>query len=69
VDSTWGDAVCASETCDRTNRTGVYLVGFPALGVLKVAITSSRSDRRIEDHATAGGVLRNVIGTDDRARA
>jgi hypothetical protein len=47
----------------------VYLARFPALGVLKVAITSSRSDRRIEDHATAGGVLRNVIGTDDRARA
>jgi hypothetical protein len=47
----------------------VYLVGFPALGVLKVAITNSRNDHQIEDHATTSAVLLDVIDTDDRAVA
>jgi hypothetical protein len=65
----WGRCcVCFGDVRqDEPHR--VYLVQFPALGVLKVGIRNSKNDHRIEDHAAASGVLLDVIDTNDRAGA
>lgn len=47
----------------------VYLVRFPALGVLKVGITHDRHDRRLIDHQLAGGHVVDTVRVPDRAAA
>lgn len=47
----------------------VYLFHFPALGVMKIGITHNRDDRRLSEHAFAGGELLGTVVVSDREAA
>ncbi len=47
----------------------VYLVHFPALGVVKVGLTHDRHDRRLFQHMAEGGELVDTVVVPDRESA